>query len=104
MSSVYEKYGLKEVINASGRMTILGVSTPDDDVIRAVSDGLSHYFEMQALAENSGRYIAGLLGTEDAVVVSCAAAGITQAIAGVIVKDDPWLLEKPAHGTITGSP
>ena len=93
MCSVYKKYGLKPVINASGRMTILGVSTPDECVIRAVNEGLSHYFEMCDLTVKTGQHIAGLLGCEDAVIVSCASAGIAQAIAGVIVKDDRWLLE-----------
>ncbi|CAK9886118.1 MAG: D-glucosaminate-6-phosphate ammonia lyase [Candidatus Erwinia impunctatus] len=35
MCSIYEKYGLKQVINASGRMTILGVSTPEKEVVEA---------------------------------------------------------------------
>ena len=47
MSSIYEKYGLKQVINTSGRMTILGVSTPREDVIDAVDYGLNHYFEIR---------------------------------------------------------
>ncbi|MCX8958236.1 DgaE family pyridoxal phosphate-dependent ammonia lyase [Erwinia psidii] len=93
MSSVYEKYGLKQVINASGRMTVLGVSTPAADVVDTVQYGLNHYFEMQDLVDKTGAYIAGLLGCEDAVVVSCASAGIAQSIAAVIVKDNDWLLE-----------
>ncbi|WP_147194604.1 DgaE family pyridoxal phosphate-dependent ammonia lyase [Pantoea sp. MBD-2R] len=93
MSSIYEKYGLKQVINASGRMTILGVSTPAADVVETVNYGLNHYFEMKDLVNKTGAYIAGLLGSEDAVVVSCASAGIAQSVAAVIVKDDDWLLE-----------
>ena len=91
--SVYEKYGLKQVINASGRMTILGVSTPSADVVGTVSYGLNHYFEMKDLVDKTGAYIAGLLGCEAAVVVSCASAGIAQAVAAVIVRDNDWLLE-----------
>jgi len=93
MSSIYEKYGLKQVINASGRMTILGVSTPAADVVDTVKYGLNHYFEMNDLVDKTGAYIASLLGCEDAVVVSCASAGIAQSVAAVIVKDDDWLLE-----------
>lgn len=33
MPSIFEKYQLKQVINASGRMTALGVSTPRPEVI-----------------------------------------------------------------------
>jgi len=86
MTSVYEKYDLKQVINASGRMTILGVSTPGADVVETVSYGLNHYFEMKDLVNKTGAYIAGLLGCEAAVVVSCASAGIAQSVAAVIVK------------------
>ena len=93
MSSVYEKYHLKQVINASGRMTILGVSTPAPEVVESVSYGLNHYFEMKDLVNHTGDYIAGLLQAESAVVVSCASAGIAQCVAGVIVKDNAWLLE-----------
>lgn len=49
MPSVYEKYQLKPVINASGRMTILGVSTPEQEVVDAVNFGLGHYFEVKDL-------------------------------------------------------
>ncbi|CAO97972.1 DgaE family pyridoxal phosphate-dependent ammonia lyase [Erwinia tasmaniensis] len=93
MTSVYEKYGLKQVINASGRMTILGVSTPSADVVETVKFGLNHYFEINDLINKSGRYIAGLLGCEAALVVSCASAGLAQSIAAVITKDNPWLLD-----------
>ncbi|WAT00307.1 DgaE family pyridoxal phosphate-dependent ammonia lyase [Rouxiella chamberiensis] len=93
MSSIYEKYGLKQVINASGRMTILGVSTPRADVAEAVDTGLNHFFEMKDLVNKTGAYIAKLLNVESAVVVSCASAGIAQSVAAVIIKDDAWLLE-----------
>ena len=49
MPSIYEKYNLKQVINTSGRMTILGVSTPRQEVIDAVDYGLNHYFEIKDL-------------------------------------------------------
>ncbi|TKI06893.1 DgaE family pyridoxal phosphate-dependent ammonia lyase [Martelella alba] len=103
MSSIYEKYGLKEVINAAGRMTILGVSTPAVEVTEAVNEGLHHYFEMKDLIDKTGAYIAGLLQVESAVVVSCASAGIAQSVAATIVKTDPWLLEH-LHGADVSVP
>ncbi|MHC5176026.1 DgaE family pyridoxal phosphate-dependent ammonia lyase [Serratia rhizosphaerae] len=92
MSSIYEKYNLKQVINTSGRMTILGVSTPSQTVIDAVDYGLNHYFEIKDLVDKTGAYIARLLNAEDAVVVSCASAGIAQSVAAVIVRDNANLL------------
>lgn len=92
MQSIYEKYQLKHVINASGRMTILGVSTPTPEVVERVTYGLNHYFEIKDLVNKTGEYIAQLLNVESAVVVSCASAGIAQAVAAVIVQDDDDLL------------
>lgn len=92
MTSVYEKYNLKKVINASGRMTILGVSTPRPEVTETVAHGLNEYFEMKDLVDKTGQYIAKLLNVENAVVVSCASAGIAQSVAALIVKDDLELL------------
>ncbi|MBP0603542.1 DgaE family pyridoxal phosphate-dependent ammonia lyase [Aeromonas sanarellii] len=94
MPSVYEKYRLKPVINASGRMTILGVSTPEQEVVEAVNFGLGHYFEVKDLIDKTGAYLAELLGVEDAVVVSCASAGIAQSVAAMIVRGDPYRLEQ----------
>ncbi|AWS50591.1 MULTISPECIES: DgaE family pyridoxal phosphate-dependent ammonia lyase [Providencia] len=92
MQSIYDKYQLKHVINASGRMTILGVSTPTPEVVERVAYGLNNYFEIKDLVNKTGEYIANLLDVEAAVVVSCASAGIAQAVAAVIVQDDDDLL------------
>ena len=69
MPSIYEKYHLKQVINTSGRMTALGVSTPRPDVVQAAMDGMNHYFEMKDLVNKTGEYIAKLLDVEGATVV-----------------------------------
>ncbi|PAV02575.1 L-seryl-tRNA selenium transferase [Arsenophonus sp. ENCA] len=92
MQSIYEQYQLKNVINASGRMTMLGVSTPKAEVTERVGYGLNHYFEIKDLVNKTGQYIAKLLKVENAVVVSCASAGIAQSVAAVIVKDNADLL------------
>ena len=41
MPSIFEKYDLKQVINTSGRMTALGVSTPRPDVVEAAMAGMN---------------------------------------------------------------
>ena len=95
MPSIYEKYHLKQVINTSGRMTALGVSTPRPEVVQAAMDGMNHYFEMKDLVNKTGEYIAKLLDVEGATVVSCASAGIAQSVAAVLGKDSDRLLGKP---------
>lgn len=97
MPSIFEKYNLKQVINTSGRMTALGVSTPRPEVVEAAMAGMNQYFEMKDLVNKTGDYIAKLLEVEGATVVSCASAGIALSVAGVLVKDSDWLLEKPAR-------
>ena len=93
MPSIFEKYHLKQVINTSGRMTALGVSTPRPEVVEAAMAGMNQYIEMKDLVNKTGEYIAKLLDVEGATVVSCASAGIAQSVAAVLVKDSDWLLE-----------
>lgn len=80
----YQKYGLKEVINASGKMTILGVSKVSNEVLAAQKFGGEHFFEMSELTIQTGKAIAKLVGSEDAIVVSSASAGIAQSVAALI--------------------
>ena len=86
MPSIFEKYDLKQVINTSGRMTILGVSTPRPESGGRRDGGMNQYFEMKDLVNKTGAYIAKLLDVEGATVVSCASAGIAQSVAAVLVK------------------
>lgn len=84
---------LKQVINASGRMSILGVSTLSDVVLDGMAYGGKHYFEMEDLVTQSGQAVAGMLGTEAALIVNSASAGIALSIAGAIAKDKHQLVE-----------
>lgn len=62
MPSIFEKYHLKQVINTSGRMTALGVSTPRPEVVEAAMAGMNQYFEMKDLVNKTGEYIAKTVG------------------------------------------
>ncbi|STU58594.1 L-seryl-tRNA(Sec) selenium transferase-related protein [Klebsiella pneumoniae] len=97
MPSIFEKYHLKQVINTSGRMTALGVSTPRPEVVEAAMAGMNQYFEMKDLVNKTGEYIAKLLDVEGATVVSCASAGIAQSVAAVLVKDSGLAAGEPAR-------
>jgi len=80
------KLNLKEVINASGKMTILGVSTVSEKVLEAQKFGGENFFEMEDLSRKAGGYLAGLIGVPDAHIVASASAGIAQSVAAVIGK------------------
>jgi len=85
-SSLNAKYGLKRVINASGRMSILGVSAPTDTVMEAMKRGGQQYVEIADLVDKAGDYIAGILGSEAAVVVNSASSGIALSVAAIVTK------------------
>lgn len=91
----YEKYNLKEVINASGKMTILGVSKVSDRVKKAQAQAGDSFYEMADLSKQTGAYIAKLVGSEDALVVSSASAGIAQSIAALIGQGSRYHLYHP---------
>lgn len=84
---------LKKVINASGRMTKLGVSTQSNYVQEMMIYGSSNYFDIDQLYKESGEEIANLLNAEDAVVTSSASAGIAFTIASLLCKDNDNLVE-----------
>ena len=92
--NIYEKIGLKRVINASGRMTALGVSTISDEVAQAARQGGQNYVVIDDLIDMAGEIISKYTGAEDSCVTSCASAGIVLSIAGLITKGKLELLER----------
>lgn len=95
MTISYDKFDLKQVINASGRMTILGVSKVSESVMAAQRFGGEHFFEMSELAVQTGKYLASLLKVEDTQIVSSASAGIAQSVAAVIGQGDMYHVYHP---------
>lgn len=92
--SLNAKYGLKRVINASGRMSILGVSAPTDTVMDAMKHGGQNYVEIADLVDNAGDYVARILGSEAALVVNSASSGIALSIAGLVTQGNRRLSER----------
>ncbi|GGF89473.1 L-seryl-tRNA selenium transferase [Paenibacillus albidus] len=86
--SLHARYGLKRVVNASGRMSILGVSAPTDTVMEAMKQGGQHYVEIADLVDKAGEFIAGILGSEGAVVVNSASSGIALSVAAIVTGGD----------------
>ena len=101
MTISYEKFALKEVINASGKMTILGVSKVSENVLAAQRFGGEHFFEMSDLAVKTGAYLSQLLKVEDAQIVSSASAGIAQSVAALIGQGDLYHVYHPYTEKIT---
>lgn len=88
--SIHQKFNLKHVINASGKMTILGVSKVSDEVAQVQKIAGQTFFEMADLTVKTGQYMASLLGVDNATVVSSASAGIALSVAAVIGQGDDY--------------
>lgn len=97
--NVYEKIGLQRVINASGRMTALGVSTLSTKVAQATIDGGQSYVVIDDLINKAGEIISKYTGSEDSCVTSCASAGIAISIAGVISQGNKSIIERLPDST-----
>src|SRR5699024_11625401 len=75
--------GLQNVINASGKMSILGVSTLSDEVVAAMKQGAQSFYVMDDLKNIAGEQIAKYMKTEAAMVTNSASAAIVLAISGL---------------------
>lgn len=92
--NLHAKYELQEVINASGKMTVLGVSKVDVDIKGAVDYGLSNFFVMDDLFKNCQKHVAKLLNAEASCIVSSASAAVAMSIASLITGDNLTKIEK----------
>ena len=86
--NIYTKNGLQGVINASGRMTKLGVSTISDEVAKTLVEGAQNYVVIDDLLAWAGKQIASYIGCEDVCVTSSASAGMALSIASLFCKDN----------------
>lgn len=74
--NIYQQLGLKQVINACGKMTILGVSSVAPEVMQATARAASSFVEIDQLVDKTGELVSRFTGAEDSYVTSCASAGI----------------------------
>lgn len=84
--TIYQELGLQRIINASGRMTALGVSVAADETAEALKEASKNFVDIAALIDAAGVKIASYTGGADACPTAGAAAGIAIAVAGCIAK------------------
>lgn len=87
--NIYQRLGLKRVINACGKMTILGVSAVSPEVMAATAEAAGAFVEIDALVERTGELVSAHTGAQDSYITSCASAGIAIAVAAVITRGEP---------------
>ena len=86
---VYERLGVRRVINAWGVSTELGGWSQTENVTRAMEEANQGTVEMRELLQKSGDFIADMLGVEAAFVTSGAAAAQALSVAAAMAGDDP---------------
>jgi L-seryl-tRNA(Ser) seleniumtransferase len=87
--SIYERIGVKPVINAKGFSTVVGGNTPSPRMKQAMEEAERHYVDMRELLEASGKILARLMGAEAAYVTAGAAAGMALGTAACMAGADP---------------
>ena len=73
--NIYERLGVKRVINGASWVTVLGGSIMPPEVLQAMVDATPCFVEMPELNRKAGEVIARMTGAEAGLVVSGASAG-----------------------------
>ena len=97
--TVYEEIGLPRVINASGRVTVLGVSTISDKVAKAAVAGGQSYVVVEDLIDKAGEIISRYTGGEDSCPTVCASAAIALSVAGMISRGKKTIMDRLPNST-----
>ncbi|MEM2926552.1 MAG: aminotransferase class V-fold PLP-dependent enzyme [Candidatus Bathyarchaeia archaeon] len=92
--SVYRQLGVKRVVNALGRMTLLGGSILPKEVLEAMMEANECFVDMEELQNKAGDFIARLLGAEDALVTSGTFSALVLAAAACMTGNDVELMER----------
>lgn len=91
--NIYETLGLPEVINASGRMTKLGVSCISDPVAQAITQAGQQYVDIDRLYKAAGKRLAEWIHCDDACITASASSGIVLSIASLLCRDDLYKIQ-----------
>ena len=99
MSTIYEKNGIRRVINASGRMTALGVSTIHEETGKVMVEAAQNYVVIDELLDKVGEMISAFTGAEGTCVTSNTSAAICLSIAAVMTGYDIDKVERIPNTT-----
>ncbi len=86
---VYDRLGVRPVINARGMNTMASGSLMPRQVLDAIAEAATAFVDMEELNRKAGEHIARLIGVEAAHVTSGSAGGLLLSTAAVIAGDDP---------------
>ena len=86
---VYDRLGVRPVINARGMNTMASGSLMPKPVLDAMAEAATQFVDMGELNERAGEHIARLIGVEAAHVTSGSAGSLLLAAAACVAGDDP---------------
>jgi L-seryl-tRNA(Ser) seleniumtransferase len=92
--NIYEKIGLKPIINCRGTFTILSGSQSLPEVKEAMGQASRHYVHMDELMEKVGQRLAELTGAEFGIVTAGCAAALTHVTAACVAGADPEKMQR----------
>ena len=95
--NIYERLGIRTVINGNATLTRLGGSIMPPEVVAAMADASKHFIDIIELQNRVGEEIAKLTHNEAAYVSCGAAAALTLSTAACITGLDPTKREKLPH-------
>ncbi|MDP9355782.1 MAG: aminotransferase class V-fold PLP-dependent enzyme [Chloroflexota bacterium] len=94
MPGIYERLGVRPIINARGTHTRLGGSLMAPEVLEAIRDAASAYVVLDELQDKASEIIVGATGAEAGMVTGGAAAGLLLGTAACIAGADPARIDK----------
>ncbi len=86
--SVFDRLGVKRVINGQSWVTALGGSIMPPEVVQAMAEAANAFVDMDELNRKAGEVIARLTGAEAGMVTSGASAGIVLQVAACMTGTD----------------
>ncbi|THV60970.1 aminotransferase class V-fold PLP-dependent enzyme [Flagellimonas alvinocaridis] len=87
--NIYEKIGVRPVINGRGTITVIGGCRILPEVEQAMEEATHHYVEFDELMDGVGQRLAALTGTEYGVVTTGATGALIIATTGIVTGGDP---------------
>jgi uncharacterized pyridoxal phosphate-dependent enzyme len=88
MASIYERLGIRRLINAKGTYTHLSGSRMRPEAIEAMAEAARAFVDINELEEAAGRRLAELTGAEAALVTGGCAAALAQTAAACMAGTD----------------
>src|SRR6266545_2591302 len=93
-SNVYERIGVRPIVNCKGTFTIISGSQTLPEVKRAMDEASRSYVHLDELMDGVGKRLAELTKAEWGIVTAGCAAAATHATAGCIAGSNPERMQR----------